>query len=70
MKTIELPEYIIRKHDGELFKRNEDDDTYSLVKSLMANPYRYTFERLMEIKEEDDTHSFIVLSNVKHITFK
>jgi hypothetical protein len=34
------------RDDGERFSRNEDG-TYSMDKSMMAKPHRYTFGQLM-----------------------
>lgn len=51
--------YIARKKDGELFKRN-DDGTFSLMSSGMHEPYKYTEDRLLsdsdnfEAVTEDD----------------
>lgn len=43
------PKLIERIEDGELLKLNEDG-TYSFINSIMAAPYKYTYERLMEDK--------------------
>jgi len=43
------PKLIERIDDGELFKRNKDG-TYSMMKSMMENPFKYTYETLIEEK--------------------
>ena len=42
------PKLIQRIDDGELLKLNEDKETYSFVKSEMAEPFRYTYNVLMK----------------------
>ena len=43
----QYPEYIRRIDDGELFRINRQDLKYSMVNSMMAKPYKYSFELLM-----------------------
>jgi hypothetical protein len=38
------------RDDGERFSQNKDG-TYSMDRSMMAEPYRYTFRRLMDTGE-------------------
>ena len=38
------------RKDGQKFSRNEDG-TYSMDSSMMATPYTYSFERLMDTGE-------------------
>lgn len=45
------PEKIMRKSDGEMFNRNEDG-TYSLEKTGMAKPYKYSYEELIEFHKD------------------
>lgn len=45
MKTP-LPKVLIRTDDGERFTRNRDG-TYSMERTGMAEPYRYSYDKLM-----------------------
>ena len=47
MTEIVGPELIRRIDDGQMLRRNADN-TYSFVDSEMGEPYKYTFERLMD----------------------
>ncbi len=44
---IPRPPIALYRNDGERFTRNADN-TYTMDSSMMARPYRYTYERLME----------------------
>ncbi len=45
-KKKRLPNFIERISDGEIFVRNEDE-TYSLHNDMMATPYKWTYDRLL-----------------------
>ena len=47
------PKKIRRKDDGEILERNRNG-TYSFVKSLMADRYRYSYESLMNTGKFED----------------
>lgn len=42
-----LPKTLIRMSDGKLFTLDQSGRFYQLSTSMMAKPYKYTYERLM-----------------------
>lgn len=49
MKNPSQPEILYRKDDGEIFRKN-GDGTYSMDRCMMAIPYKWSYEKLMETK--------------------